>query len=215
MDHTTRELVARALHWTGALLRLLRTSREWYDAVHYRTAAPSGRGGVPVVREGDMESEMVRWRAGYLPTRHVINTDGWCRMRVDGAAAKKGWEVMCRILRAYGRAYQWPGLGTNDLAVLRAVVPYTLGIPHVRVGDTQPDPDLLEACGVRTIDSPRLQEALRLRRLARAAAGADPEAADAALAAALAIEAKRYIWDDEDDDGSAWHEWPDSDSDSQ
>ncbi len=151
-----REIVARRLHWDGALLRLLRVSRQWYDTVHSRDYPPadSPRGGVPVRVVGSL----VEWRVGYLPPRQVINTDGWCRL--DCGNVVRGDEALRQIIRSFGRPLEWPPDATT-LQIVGAVVPATHGIPVVCEGpghDLATDLCELARCGVRRIDDRRIDD---------------------------------------------------------
>jgi hypothetical protein len=126
--HSLRELVARRLHRTPGLLRLVVVSAQWYDTVHGRDhpPTPSLRGGPPV----QAEDGLIMYRAGYLPARIIIDTDGWCRIRFDAKYQGSVVRVIYGIVRGFARFYSRPTCPLSK-QILEQVVPETAGIESV------------------------------------------------------------------------------------
>ncbi len=144
----TQTLIARKLHWTPALQRLMRVSTEWYDAIHGQKKGP--RGGVPVAQEGTT----VRFRTGYLGMNGG-GDDGWFRLWNCPESTFGG---MVRVVRSFGRELEWESC---PVEVHRCVLPASLGTPTVSIGAAcRVDLNLLIRCGVSSVNDSELQRAL-------------------------------------------------------
>lgn len=165
MDQQTRELVVCRLRWNLGLLKLVGTSRGWYDAVHGRECCDGiddscdwecgGRGGVPVQET----AKYIRWRAGYLRPWPTIRVDGWSTMQSTGRGDLQiSLWVIAKIIQSYGRP-----LPCGDMVpyagylkpIMEQVVQWTSGIREVEIKDPSQVRDedlrLFRKCGVETV----------------------------------------------------------------